>query len=112
MDDTGPQSGKARIHLNGDFTALEIEKILADLAEVRASLEPHVPLQPPSLQTDVILQVQENALFKVRRRIGGGLRIWLRNEGFGWMAFELTEPATAELKNFLASELRAPGPPQ
>jgi hypothetical protein len=111
MEDAGPPDGKARIHLSGDFSALEIEDILAEIAKVRASLEPQVSTQPPSLLSDAEVLVQEDALFHIRRRIGGGLRIWLRNEGFGWLAFELNDTAAAELKTFLSSELRAPGQP-
>lgn len=110
MQDAGPPPGKVRIALNGEFSAQELEDILQSLAEARAGLEPAVPLQPPSMLSDADVLVQSDALFDIRRRIDGGLRIWLRSEGFGWMAFELDASKARSLRDYLSSEIKAPGP--
>lgn len=87
---------KIKINLNGEFTALELEEIIGDLAIARAGSLPAVPMQPPShLSPDAVIQEQDNALFIFRTIINGGIRIYLRSEGFGWLAFKLN-PADAE----------------
>jgi len=35
----------------------------------------------------------------------GGLRIWLRNEGIGWLAFNITPAAKEGLATFFSKEL-------
>lgn len=98
-------SDTARVALNGTFTAPEIEQAIAELAQARSALQPAVPSEPP-MNLDASILTQSNAQFRIRTRIDGGLRIWLRNEGVGWLTFELDAAAREELRTFLA---RKPG---
>ncbi len=95
---------KARINLTGEFSALELEEVIRTLATARASLEPAVPMQPPTLLATEEVLVQEEASFNFRTLIGGGLRIWLRNEGLGWLAFTLTQTDVAGIREFLGQQ--------
>ncbi|WP_298580535.1 hypothetical protein [uncultured Luteimonas sp.] len=96
---------KVRIELNGDFSAPQLDEILRDLAKARAGMLPAVPEHPPSLlsaEEEVLLQ--DEAKFDIRTLLNGGLRIWLRNEGLGWLAFTLTPAHAASLRVFLSQE--------
>lgn len=96
---------KARISLNGEFSALEIEEIIRDLAAARASLQPPVPTTAPSLESDATVLSQEDALFAIRTLAGGGLRFWLRNEGIGWLALTINATAAEGLRQFLSNKI-------
>jgi len=105
MDTNAPlPPGKVRIKLEGEFTATELEEIISDLAKARASLEPEVPRQPPSPTSEQEVLVQEETEWSIRRLVTGGLRIWLRNEGLGWLAFTLTADQATGLRQFLGTE--------
>lgn len=97
---------KARFELNGEFTAMELEEIIRDLAQVRAGLKPAVSMQPPSLLSEGEILVQEESQFAFRKLATGGLRIWLRNEGIGWLAFNLSSAYVLGIREFLNKEGR------
>ena len=101
MSDTS----KAKINLNGEFSASELEEIIRSLAEVRAGLLPAVPSDPPSGASDAEVLVQEETAFRVRTLADGGLRIWLRNEGLGWIAFTMSQRDKAGLVEFLGKKI-------
>jgi len=103
MNDAVPPD-KVRISLNGEFSGPELEEIIRGLAEARAGLEPSVSQEPPTT-LDAQVLVQEDALFKFRTLTHGGLRIWLRNEGLGWLAFSLTAADVAGIQVFLNEKL-------
>lgn len=94
------------IALNGEFSAVELEEIIATLAEVRAGMGPAVPSEPPSLLSDREVLVQEEAEWRIRRLANGGLRIWLRNEGSGWLAFTVSPSHAEGLREFLGKKGR------
>lgn len=98
----------ARIELNGDFTAEQLEEIIRDFAEVRASLRPSVPMQPPSEMSGANVLLQDETQFAFRRLVTGGLRIWLRNEGIGWVAFSLSATDVLGIREFLGQEVAGP----
>lgn len=93
----------ATIALNGSFTAADMDEIIADLARARASLFPGVPNQPPT-NLDAPMLEQHEPQFRIRTLAAGGLRIWLRHEGFGWIAFTLSARQRKELVEFLAKK--------
>jgi len=93
---------KARIALNGEFSAQELEDVLRELASVRAGLHDAVPSTPP---TEAGVLEQPNPLHIFRTLANGGVRIWLRHEGFGWIAFTLSAQERAGISEFLAKEL-------
>ena len=97
-------ASKAKINLNGEFSASELEEIIRSLAEVRASLLPAVPRDPPTADSEDEVLVQDDAVFRVRTIARGGLRIWLRNEGFGWVAFTLSKADKDGLAVFLSKK--------
>lgn len=90
----------AKVQIAGEFSANELEEIIIELAKVRSGMEPAVP-PTPEADLDREVLVQDDPLFTVRTLAGGGLRIWLRNEGTGWQAFQLSEDQRKRLAEFL-----------
>lgn len=93
----------ATIALNGTFTAAELEQLIAELIQTRASLSPPVAQDPPS-QWDANALHQRATSFRIRTLVDGGLRIWLRNEGIGWIAFDIPHALRRELVEFLSKQ--------
>lgn len=97
---------KKALAVSGEFSALEFEEIIRRIAELRSTMAPPVPESPPGLlNPDAEMQVQDATLFTARTVVGGGLRIYLRNEGIGWMAFNLTAGDVANLRDLLSKKL-------
>jgi len=94
---------KVTISLNGEFTAAELEEVIQELAAARSSMDPPVPLTLP-ISGDAPVVLQENSSFTIRTLVDGGLRIWLRSEGMGWMAFQLSASRREELFAFLGKK--------
>ena len=100
-----PQRSKIPLQVNGEFSAAELEEIIRELAVARAGMDPPVPLDPPSEGAEGDVLEQQQAQFSIRTRADGGLRIWLRSEGIGWMAFTLSAAARKDLLAFLGKEV-------
>lgn len=100
------EQSKARVNLTGEFTATDLEDVIRNLAEARAGLAPEVPLQPPTELHEANILVQDETQFAFRKLATGGLRIWLRNEGLGWLAFTLSARDVLGIREFLAKESR------
>lgn len=94
---------KAHVELNGDFSAEELDEILQKLADLRASMTPAVSLDPPYEQAPMLEQPQIT-IIKARTLVDGGLRFWLRHEGFGWLAISLSAQVRNELFKFLGKQ--------
>ncbi|MGV7193740.1 hypothetical protein [Xanthomonas axonopodis] len=99
---SGLADGKARITLQGEFTAAELDDVLQELATLRSGMEPAIP-DSPGAEASVLEQKEPLRIF--RTLADGGLRIWLRHDGFGWMPFTLNATERAELADFLGKKL-------
>lgn len=95
---------KATISLNGEFTATELEEVIQELSKVRAGMEPAVPQTLPTVGDSAFME-QDETLFTIRTLADGGIRIWLRSEGSGWMAFRLSATRRKELFEFLGKKI-------
>jgi hypothetical protein len=87
---------RAILDLRGTFTASELEDLITRLAILRSDMSPPVPQNPPDAFGDPdkpILMESEPAITAALRQ-NGGIRLWLRNRGLGWMGYEV-EPARA-----------------
>ncbi|RZZ81959.1 hypothetical protein EAT51_07860 [Pseudoxanthomonas winnipegensis] len=95
-------TSKTTIKIDGEFSATEIEGLLSELAAARSGMMPEVPTEPPA---EGEFLPQPNASFRIRSRANGGLRVWLRHEGFGWIPFELEPAQVTALRDFLGKKL-------
>lgn len=87
---------RTRIEVQGEFTASELENLITRLAVLRSDMQPPVPENPPDATTDPdkpILRESDSAMTAAARR-NGGIRLWFRNRGLGWIAYEV-DPARA-----------------
>jgi translation initiation factor 2 beta subunit (eIF-2beta)/eIF-5 len=99
------QESKIKLNLEGEFSASDIESVIRTLAKARAGLKPQVPENPPTeYSTDEAL-VQAESKFSIATLANGGIRIWLRNEGIGWIAFDLGEADKRGIADFLSKKL-------
>lgn len=99
------EDDKARIGLSGEFTADEVEELLMGLAKLRSGMLPEVPQEPPGIDSPKELLPQPDASFRIRTRSNGGLRVWLRHAGFGWIPFELGADEAKALHEFLGKKI-------
>lgn len=96
------EQSKARIVLDKECDAGELEELIRNLALARAAMSPAVPDEPP-IDGDAL--VEENALFRIRTLANGGLRVYLRSEGIGWIAFSVDAEARERLADFLGKKV-------
>jgi|SRR5580765_1773385 len=89
------------IAFKGALTALELEELIGELIKARATMAPPVPDKPEDAPDRTVLE-QNPASFTVRTLADGGLRIWLRNDGLGWLAFQLDQEQRQGLAEFLS----------
>ena len=83
--DTKPGARSARLNLNGEFSATELEQLIGDLARARAMMQPGVPREP-----EPTVDVQVDPRFLVSEAADrGGVVLRLRDPGTGWRAYGL-----------------------
>lgn len=98
---------KLAVTLTGEFTASELDEIIRDLAMARAGMLPAVPTSAPGdISAEGEVLVQDAASFTCRTLASGGLRIYLRSDGLGWMAYNLTPRDVAGIRELI---LKSPG---
>jgi hypothetical protein len=102
-----PKSKEARVQLklDGEYSAADLEELIQHLAKMRAAMLPAVPNEPPtSFDTDALQDV--DPMYRIRSLVGGGVRIWLRNEGYGWLPFTLSATGISKLAQFLGKPVK------
>lgn len=94
-----------RAHLNIDrtFTGAELETLISDLADLRAKIQPAVPMNRPlpgeADTAERLLTQDEPSVLAVPLR-NGRIRLWLRNSGLGWLIFNFTVTQAVSLRDF------------
>ncbi len=109
-------ANKEKLHLaiSGDFNVEEIESLLADLAGLRAEMIPPVPVTVPTLASTEThspnISMQDDPYFSIRLLKDGQFRFWLRNQGLGWMVFNLSSQKSCALRDYLIANAPATPP--
>lgn len=94
------------VTITGDFSAADLETLIADLATVRANLLPQVSADPPGAEAteqNQHVSVQENPGIAIRLLDDGRIRIWLRNIGLGWHVFNLPVHNACAIRDYLVA---------
>lgn len=95
-----PDRASAELDLKGTFTADELEKLIADLAVLRANTLPQVPRQAdPSAQKPGAYSFQSDPDITLQLLPDLNFRFGLRHQGFGWMAFTSAPTPRVEPKH-------------
>jgi hypothetical protein len=93
--------------LEGTLTALQVDNLISQLAELRAAMTPPVsqkrpdPLKEPELRITMEDEPEMTAAF-LR---DGRFRLWVRNRGFGWCAYNITAQHAAGLGQYMLGKL-------
>ena len=93
------------LSINGRYTATELDVLLRALAELRATMLPGVPQSRADLLQDgsagsVLIEKEPSITIAARRN--GGFRMWVRNQGFGWLAYEIDNRAAIGVRDMIA----------
>lgn len=98
----------SRLHvkLNAGFTAAELDEFISLLAEHRSDMNPPIPLALPAPGTPAAqalhVHAQAEPPVAMRRLRSGGLRLWARSAGLGWMLFDLAPQQVQLLAGHMA----------
>lgn len=91
----------ARIAINRDLTAVELEALIVRLMTLRSKMLPEVPAAPPD--PEAILSCQEDGGFGLRTLKDGRTHLLLRHAGAGWLAFTLGIEHAGILRDYLVA---------
>lgn len=96
-----------------NLSTRDLEALIALLAEQRAHRDPPVTFQPPNPgEGSQDVSVQNDPYLSARRLRNGGMRLWMRSGGLGWLVFDLTAEQTIALRNWInASGIEDQGGP-
>lgn len=87
----------ARIQINRDMNASEIDALIRQLSIARSNLAPPVPGTLEAFEAaGGAVVIEESPVLLMRTLSGGrGFRLWLRHRGLAWLGFHL-EPRNAD----------------
>ena len=83
---------QATIDIHGAYGADELEKLIAELSELRAGMTPPVPMAPPTTnaaEDPAAVRARGDPCVQVAVMRNGMTRFWVRHGGLGWFAFNL-----------------------
>ncbi|MCC2673068.1 MAG: hypothetical protein K0R58_15 [Ramlibacter sp.] len=101
----------ATLQIEGTFTASELEALLVKLAVLRSGMTPPVPQTRPDPATDPDkpILLEDGAAVTAALRRDGGVRIWMRNRGYGWMGYQVEPARAVGLAKYILSKVSGPG---
>jgi len=95
---------KQTLHLDvrGPHTAQQLDRLIRTLATLRADMTPEVATSRMDLaaQADDVLIEQDPSLMAALR--GGGFRLWVRNRGLGWLAYEIDNQVAMSIHSLIS----------
>lgn len=110
--DLSPDGAQLRIRLDATLDAPGVEGLIHQLAHARARMIPGVPVSRPARDSDLQVLEQDNPAAHFATTLDGGLRIWLRNLGLGWLAFRLPPRDVDGLRQLLGRQIGDASRPQ
>ena len=94
----------AKVHINADLSASELDKLLRKLALLRADMTPAVPATREELEhADMAVLTEDKPGLIIRALKAGGFRLWLRHRGFGWLTYEIDQRSAVTLADYVTS---------
>lgn len=101
---------RCTIKIDAALDARELDKLITQLAEARAQMEPAVSKtrpEPKDLDTDTPVTLEEEPAIRAVRLRDGRCRLWLRHSGYGWMAFNIPMTDAHALRDWFTANLDA-----
>ena len=83
---------QAEVDVQGTYTAPELERLIAELSEMRAAMYPAVPMAPVTTnpaEDPAAARARGDPCVQVAVMRDGVTRFWVRHAGLGWFAFNL-----------------------
>lgn len=98
----------ATLALSGEYTADGLEKLIADLAVLRANMLPEVTRKAdPSGEKPSAYSIQDDPDITLQLLPNLGFRFGLRSEGFGWMLFDVPQSRGMVIRDYLIANTPA-----
>lgn len=96
-----------RIQIDKTLTAQELELLIHELAEKRSTMTPSVPqTRAEAFETPNAAALLEDEPSCVAARLRDGrIRLWMRNRGIGWQAFNMDIRNAATLRDWLITNV-------
>ncbi|MDK6078949.1 hypothetical protein [Massilia varians] len=88
----------ARLSIDGELTADDLQRLISDLAAMRAKMLPEVPNAPRPEDTETAERVEG---FAVRMLSDEYVQLLLRDLGLGWLSMALDIEQACALRDFL-----------
>lgn len=107
--DLSPDGRTVRLTIDSKLNAEDLESLISDLALLRGKLNPEVPRECPNLQSsrDVRVSTQSDPDFQLRLLRDGGIRLWIRNRGLGWLVFDFPVSNACAMRDYLVANTPA-----
>lgn len=89
--------------VSGRYTAAELDQLMRTLAEMRATMLPSVPPTRDRLlqESGGSVLIEKDPSLAIAARRGGGFRLWVRNQGFGWLAYEIDNKTAIGMRDMV-----------
>ncbi|MEG0082202.1 MAG: hypothetical protein RR775_09960 [Massilia sp.] len=97
----------ARISIDTDLTAADLETLLVKLATLRSQMLPAVPSAP---RPDATFSNQEDGGMAVQLLPRDRVQLLLQHAGFGWLSFILHVNQASVLRDFLVVNIPTSDP--
>ena len=91
-----------RLKVDKTLTTEQLETLISDLAELRAGMDPPVPMERPTSPDQRVSMQDEPAILAIPLK-DGRIRFWLRNHGIGWLVYNFTIQQAITLREFFIS---------
>lgn len=98
---------RLEIDISGDFSAAQVEQMLSDLAQLRATMDPPVSPHRPDPNSDARVSEQDEPSITAVPMRDGRIRFWLRNNGLGWLVFNFSHQQAVTLRDFFAANVHS-----
>lgn len=105
---------RLRLRIDAELTATELETLIGELADLRAQMEPSVPIarpRPASAAASQTVFMQDDPSVTAAALEGGGIRLWLRSSGLGWLGFSFTAAQVAPVVSYITAHIGAVAAP-
>ncbi len=92
-----------RLDIQGELDTHQVEKLLVELATMRAKMKPAVPMSWDEAQKSEVLPEENSNLF-ISRLSAGGFRLWALHRGYGWICYTLDNRMADGLAAYISGE--------
>ncbi len=99
----------AQVELAAELDSAGVESLIRELAELRAQMLPPVAAHRRDLDAEHAVLIESEPGLFIAARASGGFRLWVRNRGFGWVAYEIGSGEAVGLARYILSRTGGEG---